>query len=748
MLRKFVLAFIATFSISSAAIAAFAIFQTAVETVEPAVTTCDINTGIATGLDAGTCASPAAVCDGVTNVSAAFVAFNTWAKATTTQANGQLIELRVTGNCVFATGNAATFTGLTKARLWGYGATFTSNNNQPSLGTAGVATPAGICHRGLADASGCSARLSSVSAGATSVTLLNTALCSRFTAGRWAVVTGFDLQGNLNSFGYPPNPQFFDYVQIVSTASCAGSGVVTISRPLTYGYLSTWPNFASGTSGEADPGGPATMYQLDSSWGGEVDIRGVTIDSTNQAFYISRSVTLRDVTMTGAACVIPTQSDTFTMINSTGTNCAIEVDKIINTLTYSGTTLKRLMFQSASTNTLNWTGGSLTQDMNGTPKVAIINNLTTPTLTLGPYAYGTPTSAICTNCVVTNETSGFGITETGRGIGSWPFYTISGGVWSYPISQSVTGFVDNGSGKPRVTVASTTGWSTGAVADQSGLCTGTGCTGGLILSVVDATHFDLTNLTFASVTWTGAGTIYNTAEQERWGVPGTNIFPNAYQGVGAPAFQVTGVTQSGGFVNIATTLPGGYPTMPMNGATSANIRVQAPSWRCINCSGNPQYAGDFNLAPNARPILSYANRTWTCVGGPPCINTALSAIKLLGKVNSIKFNVTQAYTGATGTLRQNFSGFAYPPNQTVVQGFNWNINLRQAGLRTITPAGVTCDTGGGPIAGPCSGDSALTLNDPATFFTGAVNLARADGSPTDANWSLNAEFDMDQGVVP
>lgn len=716
-------------------------------TDEPAVTTCDINTGIATGLDAGTCASPAAVCDGVTNVSAAFVAFNTWAKATTTQANGQLIELRVTGNCVFATGNAATFTGLTKARLWGYGATFTSNNNQPSLGTAGVSTPAGICHRGLADASGCSARLASVAAGASSVTLLNTALCSRFTAGRWAVVTGFDLQGNFTSFGYPPNPHFFDYVQIVSTASCAGSGVVTISRPLTYGYLSTWPNFGAGTSGEADQGGPATMYQLDSSWGGEVDVRGVTIDSSNQAFYISRSVTLRDVTMTGANCVIPTQSDSFTMINSTGTNCAIEVDKIINNLTYTGTTLKRLMFQSSSTNTLNWSGGSLTQDMNGTPKVANISNLTTPTLTLGPYAYGAATSATCTNCVVTNEISGFGITENGRTIGAWPFYTISGGVWSYPVTAAVTGVADNGSGKARLTIASTTGWSTGATMDQSGLwsaCTVPGgCTGGLVATVVDATHIDI-QYNFAQITWSGAGTIFNTAEQERWAIPGTNILPNAYQGVGAPAFQVTGVTQSGGFINIATTLAGGYPTMPLNGATSENIQVIAPYWRCINCSGNAQMTGDFSLASSARPILSYANRTWTN-------STALSAIKLRGKVNSIKFTVTQAYTGSTTPLRQNFSGFSYPPNQTVVQGFNWNINLQVCGIRTITPAGVTCDTtcsGGGVAAGACSGDSALTLNDPATFITGLVNLARADGSPVDQPWTLNAEFDMDQGVVP
>jgi hypothetical protein len=715
----------------------------AVVDTELAVTSCNINTGVATGLDAGTCAKPVAVCDGVADNAAAFASFNRWARATKTNANGQLIELQVSGVCNFMTGNAPTFSGLRKARLMGYGATFKSNNNQPALGAAGGATPAGICHKGLADARGCSARIASVSPGATSVMLLDTSLCSRFTAGRWAVVTGFDLQGGFNSpYGYPPNPHFFDYVQISSTSNCRSTGQISFSPALTNSYLSTWPHFNSGNAFEADQGGPATIYALDANWGGEVDIRGVTIVSSNQSIYQGRSTTLRDVTMIGSNCIIPSQNESFTMINSTGTNCAIEVDKIINRLTYRGTTLRRLMFQSSSTNLLTWDGGSLILDMNGTPKVANISNLAVPIMRLGPYAYGTPTSATCTNCVIANEIDSFGLAENGRNVGAIPFYTVRGGVWSFPTSANVTGFADNGSGKVRLRVASTTGWTTGAIADKSSLFAtcAVPCTGGLVLTVVDSTHIDI-QYNFKDVTWTGGGFIHNTAEQERWAVPGTNILPSAFQGIGAPAFRVLGVTQDSAGVHIATTLPDGYPIVPLNGSTSANIRVQAPDWRCTNCSGNPQAAGDFNLAPGSRPIHSYANRTWTN-------NTTLSSIKLWGKVNSIKLNVTQAYTGSTPALRFNMSGFAYPPNQTVVQGFNWNINLRQVGLRTITPSGVTCDTGRGPIAGACSGDSNLTLNDPRTFFVSTVNLSKPNGSPTDQPWSLNAIFDMDQGVVP
>lgn len=743
---KWILCFVAAAAvlIPAANEAAFNKFQLGYSNADaPAVTSCNLNTGSCTGQDAGTGLFTAAICDGVTNMSAAFTSFNTWAKATTTNTNGQLIEATVTGVCLFGTGNAAPFRGLSKARLMGYGATFTGTGHLPALGPAD-AIP-GICHKAITDAAGCSARINSVSAGATSVTITNTAYCSRFVAGKWAVVTGFDLQGGYNApYGYPPNPHFFDYVQIISTTNCASTGEITLSRALTNGYLSTWPNFNSGNAFEADQGGPATIYALDQYWGGEVDLRGFTLDdAANQSIYQGRSVTVRDITMNGSACLIPSQNETFTMINSTGTSCAIEVDKIINNLTYTGTTLRRLSFQSSSTNTLTWDGGSLILDMNGTPKVANISNLTTPTLKIGPYAYGVGTSATCTNCVITNEMASSGLTEDGRQVGAWPFYTISGGVWSYPLGATVTGVADNGSGKARLTVNDSTGWVTGATASQSSLWSGCtvvgGCTGGLTITVVDATHIDI-QYNFAEVTWSGGGFIYNTAEQERWAVPGTNILPGAFQGPGMTAFQVTGVTQSGNFVNIATTLPSGYPTMPLNGATAENIQVVMPYWRCTNCSGNPQAAGDFNLAPNTRPILSYSNRNYTN-------STTLTSIKQYGKVNSVKFNVTDAYAGATNPLKFRFSGFAYPANTTVVAGFTWDINLRQAGLRTITASGVTCDTGGGPVAGACSGDSITAFVDPTTFIL-QTNLSKPNGSPTDETWSLNSEFDLDQGVVP
>lgn len=744
MMRKLVLTIFALFSLSSAAYAAFAIFQTATQSAVSAVTSCNIVTGVATGLDAGTCVSPAATCNGVANDRNVFNAFNTWAKATTTNTNGQLLELYIPpgSTCVWSSDSVSfnlIMAGVKNARISGYGATFYTPGNGFYL-----ASNKGVCQKGLTDAAGCTARINTVSSGATSVTITNTAYCSRFVTGRWAVVTGFDLFGGYNSpYGFPPNPHFLEFVQIGSTAACAGTGVIQLGSALVNSYLSTWPEFNSGNANEADNGGPATIYALDVNWDTEIEILGLTIDNPNQTIPKGRSVTLRDITMLGANCVIPSEAGTFTMINSTGTNCSVEVDKFNGTLNYSGTTLRRLNFQSSSTNFLNWDGGSLSVDLNGTPKVANISNLTTPTIRLGPYAYGTPTSATCTNCVVTtNPIQGFGVVENGTTAGASKFYTVSGGVFSYPLSQNVLNVSDNGSGKVRITVADTTGWATGAFAGKNAVftCSPTPCTGPITITVVNGTTLDVLGINFADVTWTGGGFIYNTAEQERWAVPGTNFFTTGQWSASSGAYQVTGVTQSGGFINIATTVPSGFPTVPLSSGI-ANLQVQGPKWTCTNCSGTAQMV-DFSGAPPNIPIFSYSRRSFDN-------NTPLTSWNVWGKVTSIKINVTTAYAGAAvpGTFRVNL------PEETVVPAGTttfWNplINLKQVGLRTITPAGVTCDTGGGPVGGACSGDSALTLPDPAAMFAGTVEQQMPNGTPTDSPWAMTVEFIMDQGVVP
>ena len=49
--------------------------------IAPAAVYCNFITGIAVGVGASTCVSPLPACDGSTDDSPSFVAFNTWAKA-------------------------------------------------------------------------------------------------------------------------------------------------------------------------------------------------------------------------------------------------------------------------------------------------------------------------------------------------------------------------------------------------------------------------------------------------------------------------------------------------------------------------------------------------------------------------------------------------------------------------------------------------------------------------------------------
>jgi hypothetical protein len=705
-----------------------------------AVTTCNINTGVATGLDAGTCASPAAVCDGVTDVSAAFTSFNTWAKATTTNANGQLIELRVTGVCVFATASTLAFPGLKNVRLWGYGATFQSDCCQPSLAPAGINLGfgfyTGICHKGLSDPNGCSARIASAPAGAYAVTLLNTALCSRFTAGQWGVVTGFDLQGSFGApFGYPPNPHYFNYVKILSVANCATTGQLSLSTPLTQTYLSTWPNYNSGNAGEADAGGPATIYALDINWGGVVDIRGVKIVSANQTIYQGLSVESRDMTWAGSGCLIPSMNGSFVVVNGNMVSCSVEVDKIIKTYQLLGVKAGNITVQSSSIDTETVNNSSI-GSFNGTARDTVVTNSTAVSALIGPIGYGRADSAVFTNVKITSNIGGTGLTEkTLNDIGANNFYVMSSGIITSVDAVNVTGFANNGSGLVRLTVSPGIPLTaTNGFYNDLGVLTSGGANG-YAVTVIDSTHVDLQGTNFSGAVWSGAGKLGSSAL--RWAMPGTNLFWVGTIDAEAPAFQVTGVTQDSAGTHVATTLAGGFPNLPFVGGNKLYLRIQSPEWTCTNCTGIAD-AIDFAGAPAATPMYSYSKRTYTN-------STSLASHPVYGKVTSIKFNVTQAYTGSTTPLVfQMVENTVIPAGTTTF--YVANIDLRTAGLRTITPAGVTCNTGGGPVAGGCGADSGLTLPDPAVFFATSAN-PQMSTSPVDQPWTMSVEFIMDQGVV-
>lgn len=109
-----------------------------------------------------------------------------------------------------------------------------------------------------------SAKISTVAAGATSVTCVTHAQTSRLVVGRWHCVIGQAIQ----MAGEPPNLMFLDWV--IVTAVNASTGVVTLDRPLKYAYDSTWwENPADDISF-----GTGWIYPADTDSNGRATLRG------------------------------------------------------------------------------------------------------------------------------------------------------------------------------------------------------------------------------------------------------------------------------------------------------------------------------------------------------------------------------------------------------------------------------------------------------------------------------------------
>lgn len=358
-----------------------------------------------------------AKCDGLADAAPAFAAFNTWARAQTLP-----VQLTIPSGsvCSFRTAAAQWWAkGIKNLLVLGYGATISNDGGGFFLGASGVVQD--NAH---------SARLATVAAGSSSVKLLTAGQTSLFAVGRYALITGFDLMG----YGYPPNPHFFEYVQI--TGVDPGTGTVTFGAPLKNTYKSTWPLYFAGSNFEADQGGPATLYALDPSWDTTIEYRGLTVvNNSNQTYANGKSITYTDATFTGTNCAIPTQNLLWQAINTNMSNCSMEADKLVDTIVLNGVTIASIAFQSSSINLLSMSNTTVTSWMNGTPKKAIISNSYIAAFRPGTYAYGRTDEVVCTNCALP-AISALGMFVKGpNGAGVNTGYTMQNGVIAIPNSQ-------------------------------------------------------------------------------------------------------------------------------------------------------------------------------------------------------------------------------------------------------------------------------------------------------------------------
>ena len=369
-----------------------------------------------------------ATCNGTGDDNSAFDAFNAWAIDWQDAENVGLIELDIPNGaiCMFSSGGLGNrFSNGIKQLLvvglgyvgQGDGATFSDNNGAGNGWFLGS-------FRGVLPDNQHSARLETVSAGSSCVNLLTPAQSSLFSIGQYVLISGIDMMG----FGFPPNPFFYEYPKITSVDGSAGT--VCFDAPLRNAYKSTWPVYFAGSAFEADQGGPATLYALDPDWDTEAEYRGITFKMDGfQTYAIGRSITYRNAAFTGTNCAVPTQNMHWTAINSDFSNCAIEVDKIVDVATLNQVTIRRIIFQSASVNVFNLVNSTVTDAINGTPKKFVGSDSTIASLGVGAYAFGRSDETICTNCNISAIVPQ-GVNDKGgvSNVGVDNFYTMSGGI--------------------------------------------------------------------------------------------------------------------------------------------------------------------------------------------------------------------------------------------------------------------------------------------------------------------------------
>lgn len=761
--------------------AAFGIFQTWPAAV-PQIT-CDLTTGVAS---VNTPCTATTTCNGTGDDAVAFKAFNTWGRANQTSNNQIVLTIASGSNCVFNSSQ-------------GYGGSIVPNTITAGLrnvildsagtytlsqGTSGyrLGGARGLCYVGIASAGGCSARLQTISPGATTITLTSASVSagyiSRYSVGDWVMIGGLDTQGNFQNFyGDPPNNAYFEYRQIVSCnaspTTCTGS-TITLDRQLTYFYSADWPNYNPGDDFHSDGGGPATIYKMADNWNGTFEYRNITINQTGQTYGEGRFVTVRNATITGSSGFIPTQNETWAAYNSSFANVNLETDKLVGTILFDGVTIRKLTNQSPSTEQLIIRNSSIFDPAHvsgglvGNAQYTEITDTYIDVFNPGLKSYGitgTANQLICTRCTIDS----LGFTDAGGfNSGADQLWLKSGGIITMPngAAEEIVGagaqangaryFVPGG----RIYYA---GGTTNPPTNPFFACCDT--LGSFLVSTITADPWpsltDNQTLTTTINTTNGSKNLNVPSGPFVPGDVGKTIIVNGASNVGVGNTQLltfitnyisaTDVTLNNiakvtltsssqqiqwGTSNtyITTNQSGGFPDISAfstNGAAGGFVSgigfkfMGSWNWTCDVCNAGQPTTDAYAVSVQAGatpglPLGAYISKKYV----PASAAGNLAALNGRGVFKSLTVDVTVAATAAgfarlyptTGTNLRMINQASYPTSLSLSA---WSIadqtiNTKVAGKRVITPSGVTCDTGGGPIAGACSGD---TINVPAGMAT-------------------------------
>lgn len=232
-----------------------------------------------------------------------------------------------------------------KLTIEGYGVTF----NGPASTLIAFANNAGIGTDGTKQA-----RIVTVSAGATSVSLVTPAETSRFSVGQWCMVSGIDMQGG----GDPPNPGIFEFVKVQSI----GTGTLTFTTPLINSYKDTWPVYTVGK------GGPATVYPIQGAWDQEIEVKGIRFTDTSNGVYNKVRVARFTDCLFDTYGPFPTVNNLFVAQRCSANGFGgVEIDKCIHRMEWLDCDIRAFDCQSASINELLVSNVTST-NASGTPR--------------------------------------------------------------------------------------------------------------------------------------------------------------------------------------------------------------------------------------------------------------------------------------------------------------------------------------------------------------------------------------------
>ena len=651
-------------------------------------------------------------------------------------------------------------TGMTSLTVNGTGASLV----QDVADSGGVALGAlNMGQVGIDDAAGKSARVQTVSAGATSVTLTTASASaghiSRATVGNWMAVASWDIQGLFQSaYGWPPNHHFIDFVQITSIV---GDTINFAGQPLLHTHSSQWPELNRGSAFEGDNGGPATVYFLNADFGNTKVINGLTVTNDNLIKCEGLDFTFNGGVSTSYP-IYPSVNKTFRAIGHDASAAqSVEHDKYIDTCIVQGGSYTQWECQSSSTRLLTFDGISFSSNLNGTVRNTVVNNCTIANaLNIGPTRYGRGETFSATNTSIGGAISGgLSLYNSGSDPQITDMCTMVNGLITAPLCQGTTllnAMPPDPSGRTRLFwvngpkyfgsfgILSVTADTWPAVDNQT-VVTNVTCTSGSNSITISTNSFvagDVRKVLI--IPGAGAGgqslkTMITGVAAFSAGTQVITVLDNAGTSLVASSKTIQWGTCN---AYIQTDQSGGFPSQASFYPTG-RLSLFAPPARYVsfdNCTGSALAVDLSQAAARNRPLWSYTKRTYDGT----TFGVTAPDLTIYGNVVSIKINVTKAYTGVQGTFNVGFSQFdnlAVAVNKTSMSTYGPRVNLKITGERVITVGSTT---------GAQSGDSGLDISSP-SWIASAMKISTNQDitGESSALWpSFTVEIITDQEMPP